>query len=266
MSAILCVCLWLPIAVSCASAPSIEKPQFTPWYYTFTVLLEPDMPAESPRLELALSLLHMEYPAAQADYFHQLLYSGGNFTKYKDQVISEQRSIYRSAINEESLEEETPAELNWRRSESIVLLRSLNQGLVIERDIVNFSGGDHEIQSKRYYVLDMEELRQIKIDDFFTDYQEQERLRDLVYEEMRKYSDLSRGQKLSEGIFFSDEPELSFNFFLSDEGLILHWDPQQIAPYSYGDIDITVPWYAIRPMMLTSGIQLLTKFNIHLFM
>jgi hypothetical protein len=83
---------------------------------------------------------------------------------------------------------------------------------------------------------------------------------------MRKISKLERGQPLSAGIFYADVPELTYNFFITDEGLGLHWDPQQIAPYSSGSIEIIVPWYAIRPMMLTSGIQLLTKFNIHLFM
>jgi hypothetical protein len=136
----------------------------------------------------------------------------------------------------------------------------------VGRDISFKSGGEQAFPGKRYYVLDMEARKQLKIDDFFADYQGEKRLRDIVYEEMRKCSKLERGQPLSSGAFVADEPELSFNFFVTDDGLGLHWDPQQIAPFSDGPVEIIVPWYAVRPMMLHSGMDLLAKFNIHLFM
>jgi hypothetical protein len=111
----------------------------------------------------------------------------------------------------------------------------------------------------------MDEFKQLRIDDLFANFAEDRKLRDIVYEELRRHGRLERGQALSGGIYFSDEPEMTFNFFITDDGLGLHWDPDQIAPFSEGEIEVVLPWQVIRPMMLFTGIELLTKFNIHLF-
>jgi hypothetical protein len=256
---LLSVLLWILLGSACAGMPSAKTPQYTPRYYTFSVLLDPESPGTSPKLDLAMSLLRMEYPSEHADFFREIIYAGDSLDDYKDRVVREQRSNYRRSGRGNSKDN------NWRRSETVSIIRSTSRGMVVEREI-NFNYGDsQDIQTKRYYILDMEERKQLKIDDFFANFQGQKMLRDIVYEEMRKFSKLERGQPLSSGIFFNDEPELSFNFFITNDGLGLHWDPQQIAPYSCGSIEIIVPWYSVRPMMLARGIELLTKFNIHLF-
>jgi hypothetical protein len=242
------------LAGACAGMPDIEKPQFTPWHYSFSVLLDPEMPGTSPQLDLAMSLLRMEYPADQSEFFYELMYSGNGLDDYKDRMIREQRSSYRGGAA-------NSADNNWHHTETIRIKKSLQQGIIAERD-TSFQSGGKALQTRRYYVLDMEERKQLKIDDLFADYQEQERLRDIVYDEMRKFNNLEKGQPLSSGIFFSDDPELSFNFFVTDDGLGLYWDPEQIAR---GPVEIIIPWHLVRPMMLHSGMELLTKFDIYLF-
>jgi hypothetical protein len=273
---LLCVCLPVWGGLSCVGTPGIEKPQFTQRHYTFSVLLDPEKPGNSPQLELAMSLLQMEYPEDQAGYLNNLLYSEASLDAYKDKIVSEHRKNYREKASG------TDKENNWRYSETVNLKRypdsgmviqragELNvntprsEGIVLERNINSFSGG-RQVKSKRYLNLDMNGFKQLRIDDFFANFQTEKRLRDIIYEELRRYSGLERGKELSEGIYFSNEPELSFNFFITDDGLGLHWDPDQIAPPSQGEIEVILPWQIIRPMMLFTGIELLTKFNIHLF-
>jgi hypothetical protein len=256
--------------------PGIEKPQYTQRHYTFSVLLDPEKPGNSPQLELAMSLLQMEYPADKAEYLNDILYSETSLDDYKDKIIREHRKNYR---------EKAPAmdkNNNWRYSETINIKRNQdqgmviqhadtlnvaptrNEGIVVERIISSFSGGQ-PVRTRRYLNLDLDELKQLRIDDFFANFQTERRLRNIVYEELRKYSGLERGKALSEGIFYNNEPELSFNFFITDEGLGLHWDPDQIAPLSQGEIQVILPWQVIRPLMLFTGIEVLTKFNIFLF-
>jgi hypothetical protein len=262
--------------MACASSPKIEKPQFTQRHYTFSVLLDPEKPSGSPQLELALSLLQMEFPEDQAEYFRDVLYSQASLDAYKDKIIQEHRKNYREKASG------TDKNNNWHYSETVNIKRYQNQGMVIqpadavkvdatrgegivvERSIGSYSGGK-TVKTKRYLNLDMDEFKQLRIDDFFAAFSEEKKLRDIIYEELRKFSGLERGKALSEGIFFSNEPELSFNFFITDDGLGLHWDPDQIAPFSQGDIQIILPWQIIRPMMLFTGIELLVKFNIYLF-
>jgi hypothetical protein len=252
---------------SCVSAPRLDKSQYNQWHYTFTVLLDPEMLNDSPRLDIALSLLYMEYPSEQAAYLSELLYSTDNFDVYKDRIVEEQRKKYRDSIADTTTipARKEAASYNWRYAETVTIKNFLRKGIVIERDYDTYSGGAHGLRNMRYYVLDMDERKQLKIDDFFANYQGEKRLRNIIYFELGKYSKLKSGQKLSEGIYFSDEPELSFNFFISNKGLGLHWDPSQIAPYAHGNIEIIVPWQVIRPMLSTQGVELLAKLGIYLF-
>jgi len=263
-----CVFILIVLVSACVSAPKKAKqPQQDQWHYTFTILLDPDRPHDSPQLEIALSLLNIKYPAEQTEYLNKLLYSTNNFEEYKDRIIEEQRKKYRDSLFDTAARpiEKNSASYDWRYAETVSIKSSGEQGIVIERDYYTFSGGAHGLSTKRYYVIDLEQQKQLKTDDFFANYHGDKRLRDIVYFELGKYSRLKSGQKLSEGIFFSDEPELTFNFLVSNEGLVLYWDPYQIAPYAYGSIKIVLPWQVIRPLMLTEGIELLTKFGIYLF-
>jgi len=261
-----CVLILLMLISACVSTPGNEKIRHSPWYYTFTILLDPDRPHDSPQLDIALSLMNIQSPPEQAEYLNGLLYSTSSFDVYKDRVIEEQRKKYRDTLFDTAAPPVKDSAIhNWRYAETVGIKNSGRQGMIIERDYYNYSGGAHGLSTKRYYVIDLDQRKQLKVDDFFANYQGEKRLRDIIYFELGKYSRLKSGQKLSEGIFFSDEPELSFNFFLSHEGLGLHWDPSQIAPYAHGNIKIIIPWQVIRPLMLTEGIQLLTKFGIYLF-
>ncbi|MCL2126807.1 MAG: RsiV family protein [Treponema sp.] len=262
IAALLCV---LTVA-ACASAPKMQKPQYSQWYYSFSVLFDPEEPEGSPQLDLSMSLLQMHYPKEQAEYLRGLLYSAPDLDTYKDRIIREQRENYRG--RKMTRGEESPPEeeenFNWRYAETVRAIYTGERGITVERDYEIYTGGANSQAMRRYYPVDLEGLRVIKIDDLFPEYQGDE-TRNVVYRELRKYSGLDEDQPLSEGIFFSDEPELSFNFFFTQEGLGLHWDPYEITPRSEGGVTITLPWRDIRPLMLSSGIELLTKFNIYLF-
>ena len=286
---------------ACVSAPKNEKPQYSRWNYTFTVLHDPKNPADSHQMDIAMSLWRMNYPEPQATFFNEFLYSAADsFDTHKDNVLEEQRDAYRKKVDAAKTPL-TAKDKNWRYAESInyksfenlgMLVKRLSNsttqtanteekkkkrendveevfiypGMVVDRTTETFFGGDHLLIAKRYYVLDMDELKQIKIDDLFADYQGERELRDLVYEELRKFCGLERDRPLSSGIYFTNEPEISFNFFFTEEGLGLHWDAGQIAPYEEGEIEVILLWQVIRRLMLPAGVNLLTKFNIHLFM
>jgi hypothetical protein len=273
-------CILSLLIPACSGNPKsfIEKPQYSQWYYTYTVLLTPEYPCDSPKLEIALSLFQVKYPPEQAAFVNQVLYSTSGLDSYKDLVVMEQRENYRKSLSyledlaieellifdSDGFETEDLESSNWRHTEKFAPICPKNKGIIIERTKETYSGGAHGMRTKRYFVIDLEEQKLLKIDDFFDDYQG-DRMRDLIYKELRKYSGLGKNQPLSEGIFLNDEPELTFNFFLNEEGLGLHWDPYEITPYAEGSVQIILPWKEIRPMLLNSGMELLTKFNIYLF-
>ena len=258
------VCLSLLIA-ACASEQKLHESQFLQWHYAGTVPLDTELRGDSPRLEVTMSLLQMRYPPEQAKFLNNVLYFSDDFNEYKDRVIRRQRENYRVMFPAlENTGGEDSASFDWRYTENIIAGNTENMGIVVERVVDTYTGGAHGLVTKRYYVIDLDSHRLINIDDIFQDFQG-EKTRAIVYSELRNYSGLAEDQPLSEGIYLSDEPELSSNFFVSQEGVGLRWDPYEITPYYAGGIDIIIPWKKIRPLLLHSGMELLTKFNIYLF-
>ena len=253
--------LWVWCACASLNEPKIAQPQFSQWHYSFTVFLDPQQLHNSPRLDLALSLLRMHYPLEQSMLLREILYAGDDFEQYQDRILRQQRENFRSR---QTVMDDEGQVHNWRYLEDIYVMSLEPQGMIITRQIESFSGGAHPQHILRYFVVDLDKLKLVNIDDLFLDYQGEE-TRDLIYDELRNYSGLSENQPLSEGIFLSDEPELSFNFYFTEIGLCLVWDPYAITPHSEGGVNIIVPWWRVRPLLLQSGMELLTKFNINLF-
>jgi len=252
---------------ACASVPKIEKPQFTWQHYVYSVLLVPEKLSKSPQLEVAMSLLRMEYPQAQADALHTIMYAQTDLDAYKEMIYSEQRRSYRSKASELSADGSNAANYNWRYAEKFNIRKIHSQAIIIERDLETFYGSAQRSRNKTFYniLIESNEFRQVTLDDLFANVQEDQRFRDTVYDELRNFANLGSAQPLSQGIYFSNEPELTFNFFIAEEGLGLHWDPAQIAPFSHGSIEFILPWSVVRPLMLYTGIELLAKFDIRLF-
>ena len=259
-------CILLPL-ISIFANPVMEKPQYSQWDYIHTVLFDHRHPDSSPKLEMALSLFQINRPPEQAAFFNKILYASDDPISYKDRVIQEHINSYRDLtthLEELGVGNPPMPGFDWQYSEKVILISPMNRGIVIERTKETYTGGAHSMRIRQYFVIDLESLKLLKIDDFFSDYRG-ERMRSLIYEKLRKYSSLEENQPLSEGIYFDDEPELTSNFYVKKEGLVLHWDPYEIAPYSEGTIQITLPWKDIRRLMLHSGMELLTKFGIYLF-
>ena len=251
---------------ACVSMPAeTPKSQFSELHYSSAIPLYPDKP-DSPWLDLTLNLAGINFPADQAEFFRKILYSGNSLEAYRNRVIKEQTEIYRRTAAAANIPEgEGQSNLNWYYMEQVIVTGAENRGIVAERILDTYIGGAHGLSTKKYYVLDLDSPRQVTINDLFEDYHDT-RIREIIYDELRNYSGLTKGQPLSEGGFLSDAPELTENFYVTGQGLGLYWNRYEIAPYVMGAIDIIIPWRDIRPRMLHSGMELLTKFKIYLFM
>lgn len=70
----------------------------------------------------------------------------------------------------------------------------------------------------------------------------EEELRAAVEDRVRLLMDLPAGIPLSQGGFFEDVLALPMNALLAEEGLVLEYNPYEVAPYAVGSIRILVPW------------------------
>jgi hypothetical protein len=49
--------------------------------------------------------------------------------------------------------------------------------------------------------------------------------------------------------FRADRFELSHNFLLTEEGVLVHWERYWIAPYAAGPTELTLPWEEVRELV-----------------
>jgi hypothetical protein len=97
------------------------------------------------------------------------------------------------------------------------------------------------MRGKQYFMFDIETLKTISLDEIVRE-DAHEALRQLVAAKLRDFMGIEKTVPLSQGGFFTDEAEITENFFLTSEGLGFHWDPYEIAPYAAGPIEIIIPY------------------------
>jgi hypothetical protein len=225
--------------------------------------------AVSPQMNFEFTLLDVN-GAADAEFFNRFLYDGRDAAQYAQAAIGSFTETYLETRETVSSQNPPAASCNWEYIEKMNFRKLKEQGMVIERELYLFTGGAHGIPGKKYYTLDLAEHKVLAIDDFFRE-PEGETLRSIVMEELRLYSGLKGefiedGLPLSQGIFYTDDPAVSGNFFITDEGLGLCWEPYEIAPYVFGSIEITIPWETIRPLLRHDAMEFLEKCGIYMFM
>jgi hypothetical protein len=219
-------------------------------------------------MNFELELLEVIGPGREMKFYNGFLYSGKRPKQYTDELIRHYEEIYLEHRKLAESKNPLPPVLSWEYTEHISFLMLKERGMQIERDKYVYSGGVHGIGTKKYYVLDLARQKVLALEDFFRDING-ERLRGIVIDELRRYSaentglPIGEGMPLSQGVFFTDNPGISRNFFVSNEGLGLCWDPIEIAPYSVGSIEIILPWRLIRPLLRHDAKELLEKFGFY---
>ena len=256
--------------ISCASVrPAPRETVYRNVDFSRTVLMFPDKAQESPRMDFSFSLL--EGRAADMEFINTNLYQGHSPAQYADAVIKDRQGGYLE--NRELAASEAPAleGFNWTYSETMELSLLKERGMVVKREFYAYSGGAHGMGTVRYYVFDLADRRVLSPGDFFREDTEAQ-VSDIINSELRRYNNvqggpaLAEGQALSQGIFSTDTPAITGNFFINNDGFGLNWAPYEIAPYAAGSIEIILPWKSIRPLLNHEIMELLEKFGIEMFM
>ena len=117
-----------------------------------------------------------------------------------------------------------------------------NTPAVATIDITEFAytGGAHPNTRRRLVSFDVESGQLLGIDDLTTDI---DTLTSLTARQLRVDQGLEPDDDLeAAGFWFPEEGfALPDNLGITADGIIFHWDAYEIAPYSMGPIDVTVP-------------------------
>jgi hypothetical protein len=106
-------------------------------------------------------------------------------------------------------------------------------------DAESFTGGAHPNTSTSYFVVDAGNSRVLNIGDIIGD---TARFKTLLEEAFRKEKGMEENQSYADIGYYIDDNEflLSDNIGLSEDGVIVHFNPYEIAPYSEGATTIEI--------------------------
>jgi hypothetical protein len=132
------------------------------------------------------------------------------------------------------------AEMLARHYNETVTASDYEYYVIIKRTVDYYDGGAHGMYGTHYSVFDRKAARFVTL----ADVADKAKLSDLsqaAENELRKKFELREDEHLTDAGFFKDNLELTENFFLNEDGIGFHWNPYELAPYVFGEIEVVVP-------------------------
>jgi hypothetical protein len=136
---------------------------------------------------------------------------------------------------------DTHAEILARHYNEAITAVDYEHYVVVKRVVDYYDGGAHGMFGTDYHVFDRNTARFVTLADV-ADEARLSGLRLAVLDELRKKFELREDEHLTDAGFFEDDLELTENFFLSEDGIGFHWNPYELAPYVFGEIEVVVPF------------------------
>ncbi|VBB43404.1 conserved hypothetical protein [uncultured Paludibacter sp.] len=117
-----------------------------------------------------------------------------------------------------------------------------------------YLGGAHGNTNRMLYNFDLRNAYIIKESDLFiSDYKET--LTELIKEQIVEQSaEIESVADLNDFDFWADQIKPNENFYISEDGLVYVFNPYEIAPYSMGQTEVTLPYEKLKPLLKPGNI------------
>ncbi len=128
--------------------------------------------------------------------------------------------------------------------------------LYLDEKILSYSyesyaylGGAHGNSNRMIYNYDLTNAHPIKERDLFIP-EYKALLTQLIKDQILEQSaEIGSVADLNDLNFWEDEIKPNDNFYISDEGLVYIFNPYEIAPYSMGQTEVTLPYEKLKPLL-----------------
>lgn len=118
----------------------------------------------------------------------------------------------------------------------------------------DYTGGAHGSLSVLYYTIDLNKLTTITEESIFKPNYFKFLTSKIIERLMLKYEVDTPEELLNEGFFDINEIAPNNNFWINNEGIHYIYNQYEIAPYSMGPIEITIPYDDINPIIIPESI------------
>lgn len=161
-------------------------------------------------------------------------------TAYADSLIEEYRAENLPMLD---MEELAGAQMSWEDYTEGRIAYSMDNIFSYIADKYTYRGGAHGMSSRYACNFDLRTGKQISEEDFFRKGYDGE-LTALLTSHLKE----SLASTEDMDMLFVQEIEPNGNFYLSDKGVTYIYNQYEIAPYSMGIIEVTLPWEEIRDL------------------
>lgn len=116
-------------------------------------------------------------------------------------------------------------------------------------DSESYTGGAHPNSGSSFFVFDKKSKKELAMADLISDTIQ---FKILLEREFRKQKDIGEGLKLADGGFYLDDGDflLNNNIGLTDNSVIVHFNPYEIAPYSLGSTTLELDKKELGQLLL----------------
>ena len=140
-------------------------------------------------------------------------------------------------------------------------LHKSNEILFEDENILSYSvshatytGGAHGSLQVLYYTVNLDRLTTITEEDIFTPNYQQFLTTKIIDNLMKKYQANTPEELLNEGFFDVNDIAPNNNFWINNEGVHYVYNQYEIAPYSMGPIEVTIPYEDIQSIIIPESI------------
>ncbi|RZJ68095.1 MAG: DUF3298/DUF4163 domain-containing protein [Flavobacterium sp.] len=145
------------------------------------------------------------------------------------------------ASYEEMQKEESEREFGWEATVTGKEIYRSDKLLNVELESYTFTGGAHGYGSKRSMLFDIETGKHVPNDKLFKDMNAFQTFAESKFR--AKYKIPAPAPINSKGFMFEDEKfALPMNIFFTNSGLLLHYNPYEIASYAEGSLELLLPY------------------------
>ena len=170
---------------------------------------------------------------------------------FKESYIKQNKSRYENNHNYKKA-------CNWIKQKTVDVIYNDENILCMSINNYAFTGGNHGITISNFINIDIETGKKIKYNDIFCKEKESS-ISKLIQQEIRKKYRIEDSQPLSQQGFFYDTIKPATNIYFTALGVGFVYNVYQIAPYSYGTIEVFLPIACIRESM---NKEILKKYNL----
>lgn len=117
-----------------------------------------------------------------------------------------------------------------------------------------YTGGAHGSLQMLYYIIDLDKLTTITEEDIFAPNYHQLLTSIIIDRLMKKYKVDTPEMLITEGFFDINDIAPNNNFWVNNEGLHYVYNQYEIAPYSMGPIEVTIPYEDIKSIIIPQSI------------